>query len=445
MSRAPRKTKMTDKTPVDSSVTKEVVQANLPGVSPAKPPVDKPGVGSGGTGAFEVKGTYVPAPEHDIPAKVDPLLVTMLCWPRCHDSPEEKAFTNFLKDHIDSVLKQPIKFHAEGAFSVSIPLDKEHPGTNVFMESTTLFSCHVDTVDNRCVDPNTRKKLTYDPSFGQIALDSQGAGNCLGADDTAGIWLMLKMIESKCPGTYLFHRGEECGGVSAKAIARQESGWLQKFSVAVAFDRKDTGDIVTVQGGMRCASPKFASRLGGMLDAFGFKYMESTTGSYTDVKEYRKVIAECVNLSCGYDSAHSRNETLDYAHLAAMAEALPKVEWESLPVDRDPKAKDPEPAYQQWKGSRGFKDMGTLFDDDDLARQWGKGNGAKKKKTPLIPVGKSPVQDAYDRGFDGMSYEELQTAVEDDPIWACENIVRLMRANAKMAADIDVLNGLLGL
>ncbi len=440
MSRTPspkRKTKMTD---VNNSGDKTPVQASLPSVSPASAAVDKKdwafkGVGSTTT---EAKGSYVAAPQHEIPKEVDPLLVTMLCWPRDHNSPEEIAFSGWLKDYLVKELKVEVTMRQEGAMSVEIPITPA-VGDQPMVRSTTLFSCHVDTVDNKMTLPETRKKLTYDPSFGTIALDSQSAGNCLGADDSAGIWLLLKMIEAGTPGTYLFHRGEERGGISAKAIAKSATGWLQGFQCAVAFDRKDTGDIVTVQGGSRCASPKFASRLAGMLDALGFSYQESLTGSYTDVKEYRKMIAECVNLSCGYDGAHSRNETLDYGHLAAMAKALPKVEWESLPIDRDPKAADPASTFRgKWSG------MDGLFDDDE-ERQWGARakNGTKKSKPPLLPVGKyEPVQD---NGFHGMSMVEIETVIEDDVTWSVEAIVGLLRENAKLKGDNDMLTKLLGL
>jgi hypothetical protein len=153
-----------------------------------------------------------------------------------------------------------------------------------------------------------------------------------------------------------------------------------------------------------------------------------------------------VNLSVGYDGAHTRKETLDFAHLSALAEALPKVEWESLPIDRDPKAADPAPSYQNWKGSRGFGGMSGLFDDDE-ERQWGKnGAKAKKGKTPLMPVGTFPTNDPRDDvGFSGMSMQEIEDAVQDDVTWTVEHIVKLMRANSKMTADIDVLNRLLGL
>jgi hypothetical protein len=375
----------------------------------------------------------------------------MLCTPRCHDSPEEKAFTGWLQTYIVKDLKHVITEREAGSFSVTIPLAECDTVANTpTIYSTTLFSCHVDTVDGKMLDPASRKKLTYDPVFGTIALDSSGVGNCLGADDTAGIWLMLKMIEAGCPGTYLFHRGEECGGVSAKANADKIAGWLRQFQCAVAFDRKDTGDIVTVQGGMRCASSKFTHRLGDMLAKHGFDYKESTTGTYTDVKDYRKLIPEVVNLSCGYDMAHTRGETLDYAHLFAMSQALPKIEWEALPIDRDPAAKDPVPSYKgaAFKGSR-FAGMDDLFDDDDLKRQWGKqkkANGAKPAAKPTAKPGeKTATLLGFDNPFHGMTFAEIEDATYSDSVWAVEGIVWLMRENARLQADNEMLAKLMGL
>ena len=53
-------------------------------------------------------------------------------------------------------------------------------------------------------------------------------------------------------------------------------------------------------------------------------------------------------------------------------------------LDRDPKAADPKPEYttQRWAGSRGFANMGTLFDDEE--KQWGARDkaGKFKKKHP---------------------------------------------------------------
>ena len=384
------------------------------------------------------KGVMVP--QHETPKEVDPVLVEMLCWPRSHGTPEEQAFTQWLKTYFKDKGHKLVD-HAEGAFSIDVPAIKAGVLNNDSKGqwATTLFSCHVDTVDRPSKDAAARKKLVYDPGFGLISLDSQNTvGNCLGADDSAGIWMMMQMLAAGVPGTYLFHRGEECGGVSAKAIAQKESAFVKRFQVAVAFDRKSTGDIVTHQGGLVCASNKFASRLGDMLAEHGMNYKASTTGSYTDVKEYRKIIPEVVNLSVGYENAHGPKEELDYGHLVALAKACCGVAWESLPIDRDPSVADPTPPKQSTFGwTKPYQPVGKgkARDISDEERQWGARdrNGAKN---PLA---------FDDEGFDELSFEEIADWCGDDPHGASLAVVRLLREKAKLAADNAILTKLLGL
>jgi hypothetical protein len=57
----------------------------------------------------------------------------------------------------------------------------------------------------------------------------------------------------------------------------------------------------------------------------------------------------------------------------------------------------------------------------------------------------APNDPFEDRGFEGMTMQEIEDAIVDDATWASQQIIALLRANAKMAADIDVLNRLLGL
>ena len=153
-----------------------------------------------------------------------------------------------------------VQKHAEGALSVSIPyVDRT-------AASTTLFCCHTDTVDPLvplATDPLAKKELTYDPNFGLIALDPKSIGGSLGADDGIGVWIMLSMVAERIPGTYLFNRGEECGGISAKAIAAKEKAWLAQFEACIAFDRPRCNEVITHQGGAECASDKFAQALCG--------------------------------------------------------------------------------------------------------------------------------------------------------------------------------------
>lgn len=387
----------------------------------------------------------------DIPETVDPLLVTILSWPRSHGSYSELAFCEWLtKSLVD--LGYVVTKWEEGSMFV----DVLHPGGK---RATTLFSCHVDTVDGfiKAADPAdhtkiTRKKLTYDSNFGHITLDKDSVGGCLGADDGAGVWVMLNMIAAGVPGGYLFHRGEECGGVSAKANARKREALLKRFDAAVAFDRPRCNEIITHQGGAECASNKYALALAAALNKHGFEYKPSTTGVYTDTKEYRKIIAECINIGVGYEQQHGRNEFQDYAHLKALTEAACNIDWEALPVDRDPTKPDPVFSGYGGRGAYGFPGHGmngTLWGDDDHAFGYqGKAAANTKAKKPkgkdVAVEPKLSVLDDLELLIGDSGVQNIEWLVEHEPQTATATIVALLRERAALKADVKLLETLLG-
>jgi hypothetical protein len=61
---------------------------------------------------------------------------------------------------------------------------------------------------------------------------------------------------------------------------------------------------------------------------------------YTDTAEFIEVIPECTNISVGYYSEHSDKESLDILHFQALADRVAKIDWDSLPTDRDPTVVD---------------------------------------------------------------------------------------------------------
>lgn len=197
-------------------------------------------------------------------------------------------------------------------------------------ESRTVFVAHLDTV-HREDGPNP---VIYDESIGWMSKED---GTPLGADDGAGVWLLYKMIEASVPGTYLFTVGEERGGVGAKWMAANAEEFLSKFDRAIEFDRRGTTSVITHQGFGRCCSDEFAEALAGKL-GMGFK--PDDTGVYTDTAEFTDVISECTNISCGYNREHSGMETLDTIFLQALLCNCVSLDWESLPVARDPSVVD---------------------------------------------------------------------------------------------------------
>ena len=200
--------------------------------------------------------------------------------------------------------------------------------------SRTLFSSHTDSVHRQ----GGKNKIVTTATHWTATPNS---GRALGADDATGIALMVHMIDNNIPGHYIFHRGEEVGGVGSKWLADRHAEWLRKeFDRAIAFDRAGYSDVITYQGGDRCCSDKFAEALTDQLNEHGALYMPDDGGVYTDTREYMELIPECTNLSVGYDHQHGDSEKQDIAFFHALAGIVLKVKWDELPTARDPEVYD---------------------------------------------------------------------------------------------------------
>jgi acetylornithine deacetylase/succinyl-diaminopimelate desuccinylase-like protein len=196
-----------------------------------------------------------------------------------------------------------------------------------------LWSCHTDTVHYR----SGRQHVDRDDRRSLFALPLASRSNCLGADDTAGVFLMSEMLKAGIEGQYVFHYGEEHGGIGSGALVADHPAWLDDIQIAIALDRKGTTDVITHQGG-RTASDQFAREL---ADGIGLGYTPSDRGIFTDTERYAGIVPECTNLSIGYEHAHTPDEWLDGAHVLALLERLCTLDTRALGVYRDPTAPDP--------------------------------------------------------------------------------------------------------
>jgi hypothetical protein len=195
----------------------------------------------------------------------------------------------------------------------------------------TLFVAHVDTVHRE----GGKNK------YQRVGNQLQAQDDPLGADDGAGVAMLMHLIQFATPGYYLFTQGEERGGLGAKYITKHYAALLSSFDRAIAFDRRGIDSIITYQGGSRCCSDAFAEALGDYLNSgmSGF-YSPDSSGVYTDTAEFVDYIPECTNISVGYNQEHSDRETLDLDHFEALSQAVLMVPWETLPVKRDPSVHD---------------------------------------------------------------------------------------------------------
>ena len=209
--------------------------------------------------------------------------------------------------------------------------------------SRVLWSCHTDTVHK---GPG-RQTLTYDAISGIVHLSNRSrkqGSNCLGADDTAGVFICVQLIAANVPGHYVFHYGEERGGIGSGNLSQSPGDLLDNAEIAIALDRRGTSDVITFQYGWRSASERFAQSLCRALKVAdpSLKYAP-THGVYTDTAEYTGLIPECSNLSVGYLNEHRSDELLMTKHTLRLLEALKVLDTASLEVDREPE--DPYQGY----------------------------------------------------------------------------------------------------
>ena len=160
--------------------------------------------------------------------------------------------------------------------------------------------------------------------------------NCLGADDAAGIWLQLRMIDAGVTGTYVVHASEELGGLGSQALIDSEPDWLSERDAVIAFDRRGNSSVITHQRYGRCCSDAFADRVIHMLGPLPTAFRKDPYGSFTDSAHYPDHM-ERTNLSCGYDAEHTRRESLDLMHLAQLSDRLCQADWSLLNAIRETK------------------------------------------------------------------------------------------------------------
>lgn len=247
------------------------------------------------------------------------LLVDILRTKRGASSKSEEAFINRVLDPIEGMKKD-----GYGNRYLVIPYDGLHPDI--------MFSCHTDTVSH-LRDTDTTK-IYIDENTNTIYTDGT---DCLGADDGAGIYLMIQMIKERIPGLYVFHREEEVGAGGSDFFA-EEYEHIDQIQIAVAFDRKGTTDVITHQSFGRCCSDEFAKALAEQLSGCMAYKWKPCEGVFTDTANYTHIIPECTNISVGYYHQHTPKEYLDLNFLEALENALLNdIEWDKLPVTRDPK------------------------------------------------------------------------------------------------------------
>lgn len=317
-----------------------------------------------------------------------------------------RVLTPHKSEHLIKHLLPDNVSECAGGYYLSVP-NRDGSASNV------MWSSHLDV----CCSDGDAGKLVEFRFRGDFLLTN--GDTILGADCKTGAAMMVAMARTGVPGLYVWHFGEERGGIGAKAISSDERNkdWLKTFKYCIALDRRGYDSVITHQGGDETCSGEFATELAKRLSSYDGleEYKPDRTGSYTDSKEYCGLISECTNLSVGYFGQHGRSESQDLVFAEALLEALidPDLLLEPLPAVRTPKTAG---WVQQGSGSWGLarrkrsgivcydQATGTWKTDDEEDDEHG---------THITGVGvqgahPSPVLGSQSTGTDGSSRVDVQ-------------------------------------
>lgn len=160
---------------------------------------------------------------------------------------------------------------------------------------------HMDTVYDTPVSTlyyDQKKKVLWSPDG-------------LGADDRAGIFAIMKIIQCGLRPSVIFTTDEEKGGAGAGALA-QISCPIPGLKYMIELDRQGVDDCVFYD----CFNADFYS----YVESFGFQHQ---WGSFSDISFLMGTWDICgVNLSIGYLNEHSYAETLHIEPLYATIEKV---------------------------------------------------------------------------------------------------------------------------
>jgi hypothetical protein len=195
----------------------------------------------------------------------------------------------------------------------------------------TMFTSHLDTADRDQKNTKLYSIIEHDEEY--IVTDET---TILGADDKAGVTILLYMMEHNVPGLYYFFMGEERGGIGSNKLSAifDKVSYLKNIKRCVSFDRRDYQSVITSQLGRRCCSDQFGKALCSEYNKSGLSLSLDPTGIYTDSASFIDDIGECTNISVGYFHEHTGSEYQNITFLKSVCEASIKVDWNSLPTVR---------------------------------------------------------------------------------------------------------------
>lgn len=191
-------------------------------------------------------------------------------------------------------------------------LRKHYPQKQVVNTSKYLYAignipiclmAHLDTVF-----PKAPTDIFYDP-IKSVLWSPEG----LGADDRAGVYAIIKILDGGFHPHIIFTTDEEKGGLGADELGKLACPFNAKY--IIELDRRNTNDCVFYD----CGNEDFIK----YIQSFGFV---KSYGSFSDISILCPQWKVCgVNLSVGYQNEHSYSEFLNIKALERTINILKKM------------------------------------------------------------------------------------------------------------------------
>lgn len=236
-----------------------------------------------------------------------------------------------------------------------------------------LLVAHLDTVHK------VLPKTIYWDKEQDVYWSPEG----LGADDRAGVWGILTLLENGYRPHIMFTTGEEVGGIGARAAVKNMKVPLVHY--AIELDRTGSMDAVFYD----CDSEVFTK----YVEGFGF---EEHFGSFSDISVLCPAWGIAgVNLSTGYYLAHTTSEYLNMSELMSVVNKV-AVMLDNPPSEPFPYVKG-YTGYSRYGYGANFKDYKSLLYKDFYCDMCGS----------LVPMDEESVEP----GFCKHCYDHIMGAI----------------------------------
>jgi DNA-directed RNA polymerase subunit RPC12/RpoP len=211
---------------------------------------------------------------------------------------------------------------------------------------------HMDTVFTKLP-----QSIYYDREQGVI-WSPEG----LGADDRAGVFAILKILESGLRPTVIFTTDEENGCIGAEFLVNDFPEDPIGLKYIIELDRRGTNDCVFYE----CDNKDFVK----YVEQFGFIVNFGTLSDISVICPAWKVAG--VNLSVGYEDEHSKTETLHTAPLLrTISNVKNMLQQENIPFFKYVPCDNTFFNWSAWRSfqrgctSKSYDDYNYWFDDED--------------------------------------------------------------------------------